>query len=422
MRSHPYLRSLSASGIRLGLDRIALFLESLDSPHLKYPVIHVAGTNGKGSVTSVCEQIYVEAGIKVGATTSPHLQHVNERIRVDGKPITDDQFDKLVKEVGDRVKAWGRENAIEGEPLTYFEAMVAIAFLHFARSEVDVAVIEVGLGGRLDATNVLNAEVSAVTSIALDHCDRLGSDVGSIAAEKAGIIATNSDVVLGPLCRESLQVVRLCAVDRHANLHEAGVDYSMTSDTRGLSYRGLGAAFEGLNLGLEGEHQSYNAGVAISAVLAMGRRHRALSVSEPAFRAGVRNVSHPGRLEWVEDSVLIDGAHNVESATALANYIKQLDTSSGCTLLLGASSDKNVRSIATTLAPYVDSVVTTRCSHPRAMEPGDVASQLVDLRLPVIPAGRVEEALSVAKSRGGIVVVAGSLFLAGAVRELCGRC
>jgi dihydrofolate synthase/folylpolyglutamate synthase len=153
----------------------------------------------------------------------------------------------------------------------------------------------------------------------------------------------------------------------------------------------------------------------------MGRRRKELSVDAASIRSGLERVSHPGRLEWIGDSILIDGAHNAESASALANYIKGIVTPAGCTLLLGASIDKNVRSIATTLAPYVKAVVTTRCSHPRAMEPGVVAAQLVDLKMPVIPAGRVEEALRVAKSHGGVVVVAGSLFLAGAVRELCGR-
>ena len=421
MRSHPYLRSLSVSGIRLGLERIALFLESLGSPHLKYPVIHVAGTNGKGSVVSMCEQIYVEAGIKVGATTSPHLQHVNERVRVNGEPISDAQFDQLVREVCEKASDWGRENSIEGEPLTYFEAMIAVAFIHFARCEVDIAVVEVGLGGRLDATNVVGAGVSAITSIALDHCERLGVDVGSIAAEKAGIIAPNSDVVVGPLCKEAMQVVRLSAMDKGATLHEPEVSYRIKSSPKGLSYLGLGRAFEQLEVGLAGSHQSSNAGVAITAVLAMGDRDSRFSVENKALRSGLANVCHPGRLEWVGDSILVDGTHNVESATALASYIQRLEAPEGCTLLLGASSDKNVRSIATTLAPFVRAVLTTRCSHPRAMEPGDVGAQLVDLKLPVTPAGRVEEALEVAKANGGIVVVAGSLFLAGAVRELCGR-
>ena len=421
MRSHPYLRSLSVNGIRLGLDRIALFLESLGSPHLKYPVIHVAGTNGKGSVASMCEEIYVEAGIKVGVTTSPHLQHVNERVRVNGEPITDSQLEMVVLEVRERAHAWGLEHSIDGDPLTYFEAMVAVAFLHFARCEVDIAIIEVGLGGRLDATNVLSAGVSAITSIALDHCDRLGSDVGSIASEKAGIIGVDIDVVVGPLCKEAMQVVRLITMDKGATLHEPNVGYRIKTGSNGLSYLGLGTAIDGLKLGLEGAHQQSNAAVAISLVLAMGLRDSGLSVGEGAIREGLANARHPGRLEWVGDSILIDGAHNVESATALANYIQRLDAPEGCTLLLGASSDKNVRSIATTLAPYVNAVITTRCSHPRAMEPGDVAAQLVDLKLPVTPAGRVEEALEVAKGNGGIVVVAGSLFLAGAVRELCGR-
>ena len=384
-------------------------------------MIHVAGTNGKGSVVSMCEQIYVESGLKVGATTSPHLQHVNERVRINGEPITDEQFDLLVREVCVKARDWGREHSIEGEPLTYFEAMVAVAFIHFARCEVDIAVVEVGLGGRLDATNVLGAGVSAITSIALDHCDRLGVDEGSIAAEKAGIIAPNSDVVVGPLCKEAMQVVRLSAMEKLATLHEPGVSYQVKNGPNGLSYLGLGSAFESMGLGLAGVHQVSNAGVAITAVLAMGERDPRFSVESKALRLGLENVRHPGRLEWVSDSILVDGAHNVESATALAKYIQRLDAPEGCTLLLGASSDKNVRSIATTLAPYVRSVITTRCSHPRAMEPGDVAAQLVDLKLPVTPAGRVEEALDVARATGGIVVVAGSLFLAGAVRELCGR-
>lgn len=423
MISHPVLSRLAAGGVRLGLGPISSFLDEIGSPHRAAPVVHVAGTNGKGSVCALASAMLQAKGLKVGTTTSPHLQQVNERICVNGEPISDEALSDLLEEVETRADAFVQRGGLpqeEGPPLTYFEAVVAAAFLHFQRAAVDVAVVEVGLGGRLDATNLVSPAVSVITSVGLDHLEQLGPDVGSVAAEKGGVLKPGAPAAVGALPTEALGVVRSMARAAGAPLQELGQDFRVWGTPVSFSYIRNGQELEGLSMKLTGQHQVENAAVAIAAVQLLGEAVPALALEPAAVRAGLANARHAGRLEWLGPRLLVDGCHNVEAAQSLAAYLGGLPRDGERVLLLGCSRDKDIRSIAAALSREVDRVLTTSCGHPRSLSPGEVAEALVGLSNPVLPAGPVEQALPLALDTGACVVAAGSLFLAGAVRDLYG--
>ncbi|MCK6521719.1 bifunctional folylpolyglutamate synthase/dihydrofolate synthase [Myxococcota bacterium] len=423
MRTHPLLQRLAAAGVRLGLHRVEALLEAMGSPHAAMPSLHVAGTNGKGSVCMMLDACLRAAGRHTGLYTSPHIQQLNERFRIDGRPISDARLDGLLVEIDRRAREWAhaRGEARDDGGLTVFEAETLAAFLWFAQQELDVAVLEVGLGGRLDATNVVTPEVTCIVSVGLDHTDRLGDTVAAIAAEKAGILKPGVPMVVGPLPKDALSAVRVMAKERGCPLTVAGIDYRVEGSPDDFSYRSARLSLSGLSCGLGGAHQVENAGVALATLERWSERRPELAVNEAALRAGLKAAQNPGRFEWLADDLLVDGAHNVDGARALASALAALPRDRPRTLLLGASKDKDVRAIAAALRPMVDRVLTTSCAHPRAMMPGEVAERLVGLGVPVLPAGPIEDALPTAREGRGLVIVAGSLFLAGAARDLLGR-
>jgi dihydrofolate synthase/folylpolyglutamate synthase len=387
------------------------------------PSLHVAGTNGKGSVCMMLDGCLRAAGRHTGLYTSPHIQQLNERFRIDGRPISDARLDALLVEVDRRAREWAhaRGEARDDGGLTVFEAETLAAFLWFAQQELDVAILEVGLGGRLDATNVVTPEVTSVVSVGLDHTDRLGDTIAAIAAEKAGILKPGVPMVVGPLPKDALSAVRVMAKERGCPLIVAGTDFRVEGSPEDFSYRSARLSLSGLSCGLSGAHQVQNAGVALAMLERWSERRPELAVDEAAMRAGLKSAQNPGRFEWLADDLLIDGAHNVDGARALASALAALPRDRPRTLLLGASKDKDVRAIAAALRPMIDRVFTTSCAHPRAMLPGEVAERLVGLGVPVLPAGPIEDALPMARQGRGLVIVAGSLFLAGAARDLLGR-
>lgn len=416
MRSHPVLDRLSGAGIRMGLGRMRDFLATLDRPESRYPVLHVGGTNGKGSVSRMLSSVYRASGRRVGLHTSPHLQALNERFILDGAPISDAALSSLIDKLDHARLAWAAEALPPDEayPLTYFEFTVACAFQAFADAKVDVAVVEVGMGGRLDATNVVAPAATAVVTIGLDHCDELGRDHASIAGEKAGIIKSGVPIVVGPLPGEALHVIRSVAAERGAPLSVWGEDFEAFGAPEGFRYAG-NAAWDGLTLALAGDHQIVNAGVAVRLLEVAG-----LPVSEAAIRAGLAGAQNPGRLEWLAPDLLVDGAHNPAGATTLASYLARLPHDRRRTLVLGGGSDKDLRGVAATLAPVVDRIFTTAGSHPKARTPFDVAGQCEGLPANVTPAGPLAEALAAARQGGDLVIVAGSLYLVGELRDLVG--
>ena len=278
--------------------------------------------------------------------------------------------------------------------------------------------LEVGLGGRLDATNVVDPLVTAISSIALDHMAQLGNSLEEIAAEKAGIIKPGRPVIVGPLPESALRVVRSIAHDKDCLIQVCDQDFRLhTRKDGGLVWRGARLDLDDLEMSLEGSHQIENAAVAVAA---------AMQLPQPpegsAIREGLAQVSHPGRMEWITDRILVDCAHNGGGADRLADHLRGMAVlPESRTLLLGASQDKDVRSIAVPLAPFFDRIYTTQCAHPRSMSAGAIADQLVGIDATVMPTGPVESALPVALEKSGLVVVAGSVFLAGAVRDIIGR-
>jgi dihydrofolate synthase/folylpolyglutamate synthase len=416
MKSHPVLDRLSGAGIRMGLGRMRDFLATLDHPERRYPVVHVGGTNGKGSVSRMLAAVYGASGRHVGLHTSPHLQAVNERFIVDGAPVSDAVLEAVIARLDRARQRWAADALPPDEafPLTYFEFTVACAFQLFADAAVDVGVIEVGMGGRLDATNVVAPAATAVVTIGLDHCDELGRDHASIAGEKAGIVKPGVPIVVGPLPGEALQVIRSVAAERGAPLSVWGDDFEAFGAPEGFRYAG-DQTLDALTLGLMGDHQVVNAGVAVRLLEVAG-----LPVTEAALRAGLAAAKNPGRLEWLAPDLLVDGAHNPAGATTLATFLARLPHDRRRTLVLGGGYDKDLRGVAATLAPQVDRIFTTAGSHPKARTPFDVARECEGLQAPVTPAGPLAEALAAARTGGDLVIVAGSLYLVGELRDLVG--
>jgi dihydrofolate synthase / folylpolyglutamate synthase len=414
MISHPVLDGIAAAGVRMGLGRMRGFLADCGHPEGAAPVFHVGGTNGKGSVCLMASALLQAAGRRVGTHTSPHLQQLNERFLLDGRPISDEALTRLIEAMDVRRKAWAREALPPEEawPLTYFEFTVACAFQAFAEARVDHMVIEVGMGGRLDATNVVAPEVTAIVTVGLDHCAELGNDEAAIAGEKAGIIKPGVPIVVGRIPGDALQVIRSVAAERGAPLHVLGKDFDAFGTSEQFRYAGA-QSHEGLRLGMLGDHQVVNAAVALRMLevagftLTTGQVHEALS-----------RVAHPGRLEWLAPNLLLDGAHNPAGASTLANYLAGLPRDRRRTLLLGSGTDKDVHGVATTLASQVDRIYTTAGSHPKARSPFEVAGECEGLSIPVTPAGPLREALSACQESGDLIIVAGSLYLVGEVRDL----
>ncbi len=416
MKSHPVLDRLSGAGIRMGLGRMRDFLATLDHPERRYPTVHIGGTNGKGSVSRLVASVYGASGRYVGLHTSPHLQAVNERFILDGVPVSDAVLAEVIARVDAARLTWAADALPPDEafPLTYFEFTVACAFQLFADAAADVGVIEVGMGGRLDATNVILPKATAIVTIGLDHCDELGRDHASIAGEKAGILKPGVPVVVGPVPAEALQVIRSVAAERGAPISVWGDDFEAFGAPESFRYAG-DVTLDGLALGLVGDHQVVNAGVALRLLEVAG-----LPVDEAAIRAGLLAAKNPGRLEWLAPDLLVDGAHNPAGATTLAAFLARLPHDRRRTLVLGGGSDKDLRGVAATLAPQVDRIFTTAGSHPKARSPFDVARECEGLAAPVTPAGPLAQALAAARSGGDLVIVAGSLYLVGELRDLVG--
>ncbi len=396
----------------LRLDRVARALSLFGNPQDRFRVCHVAGTNGKGSTAAILHSVLSAQRYRVGLYTSPHLAEFTERIRVGGRPIGRAAVVALVREVAERTR-----RASLG--LTFFEFATVMAFLHFARKGVRVAVVEVGLGGRLDATNVVHPDVCAITTIARDHERFLGSGIASIAAEKGGIIKPGVPVVCGSLPAAAARVIRRIARSRGAPIRQWGNDFSVVPrDGRGFDYRGRDWALEGLKTSLAGDYQRHNAGVALAALEAM---QAAFPVREKAIRTGLESVAWPGRLEILpgRPTIILDGAHNRGAAETLANEVRGLVGAGKVRLLFGSMNDKDWSSMLPPLCGVSGEVILTRAPTQRGASPDSLSRALPR----GLPATRVEDPvaalcrLAADRRRQDVpILVTGSLYLVGAVR------
>ncbi len=405
----------------LDLSRVERLLAELGAPHTRFPAIHIAGTKGKGSSAALCESCLRTAGYRTGFYTSPHLHTFRERIQVAGREISRDEVVSLVDEI---------RPLIERVPgVTTFEAITAIGFLYFARAEVDVAVIEVGLGGRLDATNVLMPEVSVITSLSLDHTYLLGDTLADIAREKAGIIKPGVPVVSAPQRAEAIRVIEEISKGRDAPLVEIGRDWDYEpglADLEGQAFtvRRIadgGSALDGEYwIPLLGRHQLENAVSAVAALDVL--RRRGFQVSTGAVREGLGAVRWPGRLEILgqDPLVVVDCAHNPYSARMLRKALAEWFPGRQWVLLFGASADKDVAGMLDALLPISEYVIVTRSDHPRAAAPIELADVVASV------GGGAEVSVNVRKSlRRGLAMMdpgngllaTGSIFLVADVRE-----
>ena len=412
-----YLASRARFGVKLGLEPMRTLLAGLGRPEAAYPSLLVAGTNGKGSVTAYVDAALRASGLRVGRYTSPHLVRVHERICVGGREITPRGLETVVGRVRAVAEAAVREGCLEAHP-TYFEVLTAAAFERFRKSRVDVAVLEVGMGGRLDATNVKDPLSSAIVSLAMDHEQYLGERLRQIAREKAGILRTGRVTVLGPMPREARRAILQEARRVGARLVDAfeGVELrSAAGDafdvrTPRRTYRGVRA--------LPGAHQRHNAVVAIR--LLEAAREAGLAADLRAVPEAFAKTRWPGRLQWIpgEPPLLLDGAHNPAGARALAAYLEGLRP---LVLVFGAMADKDVEALGRILFPLADALVLTRPRDPRAATADEVARRTA----PFSRAARLEDnprrALALARKLlppDRPVVVAGSLYLIGEVLRL----
>jgi len=418
-----YLGHLQHFGIKLGLENIATLCLALGNPQNRFLSIHVAGTNGKGSVSAMLAEITREHGLRTGLYTSPHLARVEERIRVDGASIVPKRFRELLaglKSVIDRLMAEGR---LAYHP-TYFEVVTALAFLEFAGRDVDVAVLEVGMGGRFDATNVVRPLVSIITTIARDHETHLGSTLGKIAFEKAGIIKPGIPVVCGVRGGPALREIRRVARERGAPLTEVfGPGRTLECAKIREGYRFVYADENGryaFSPGLAGRHQGDNAAVAIAAAEVLSRIWR--PIEKAKILAAIRETQWEGRLETVRRRplVVLDGAHNVEGVTALVSHIKDV-IRRPVVLVFAAMKDKDLRSMTRILFPAASTVVLTRVPYKRSASPEDLLAAAPPFKGLVLlePDTRRAVDLALAESQGRApVIIAGSLFLIGEVKRL----
>lgn len=407
------------------LARVHALMDSLGNPQRTYPAIHIAGTKGKGSVAALCAAALQSAGYRTGLYTSPHLQDYLERFQIDRRPIAPDEFAALVEAIQPHVEAIPR--------LTSFEIEAALAFWHFARQNVDAAVIEVGMGGRLDATNVVTPLVSVITTVSLDHVPILGNTVAEIAGEKAGIIKAGRPVVVSPQPASARAVIHAVARQRHAPLVQVSEAVKFQPLSHSLEGQRLQVSLGGeppleLDIRLLGPHQVENAATAYAA-LRVAHDH-GLTLPPDALRAGFAAASWPGRFEIFERApvlLILDAAHNQDSARRLRETLDQFFRSRPLILVFGVSGDKNVREMLTELNPgrpaqtaEAPRLIATQSAHPRAMPPEPLAALASALGYQAETAPDVRRALARARqvaAPGSVILIAGSVFLAGEARS-----
>jgi len=406
-------------GVKFGLEGIRTLLGALDHPERAYPSAIVAGTNGKGSVAAMAAAALTAAGHRTGRYTSPHLVRVEERFAIDGAPVATDRLAEAAARVLDAEAEALRRGRL-AHPTTFFEVTTATAFEIFRLAGVDVVILEVGMGGRLDATNVADPLVGAITSIAFDHERFLGSTLAAIAREKAGIVKPGVPVVVGPLDAEARGVVAEVAAAAAAPVVDAfdGVAWQATmidGRTR-LSLRTPAADYGSVVLALRGRHQVANAVVAVRMLEVLAAR--GVAVPTPAIRQALASAVWPARLQELDlrggQRVLVDAAHNPAGAAALAGYLADARWPP-VPLVFGAMRDKDVAGMLRVLAPRLSRLVLTAARSPRAMPVGDLRelAGALGLAIPVDAAANPAEALEIALAASPAVVVAGSIFLIG---------
>lgn len=416
-----YLANLNTFGINLGLARIEKLLELMDHPERKFKTIHVAGTNGKGSTTAMVASILTASGIKTGMYTSPHLAEYTERMIVNGQEISPSEFAQAIEYTS---KFVGKIVTQGFDHPTEFEVLTAAAFYYFAMCGVEYAVIEVGLGGLLDSTNVLQPEVSVITNVTLDHTDKCGSTIGEIANHKSGIIKQGTPVITAAR-GQALDIVKSIAHEKSALCYVYGEDFSgrfiaMEEKCQKIVVKRNGDNKIGeFAVNLLGGHQVENCAVAVMTAVVLGENEKRISLS--AMKNGLLQVRWPGRFEVLtgQPTIIIDGAHNPDGARVLRENLDQFYGDKEIVFLLGILQDKDVKTIVKTLIRPKDKVVVVAPMSERAGKPEVVAREIKGEF--VETAVSIKEGLERAKALAGtesVLCIAGSLYLVGAARQI----
>lgn len=401
-----------AKGMDFKLERVASAFRVLGDPQDRLRCLHVAGTNGKGSVVAYLSAVLAAAGYRVGSYTSPHLIDLTERICIGGDPIGRSEVVALVDEVRRRVG----DAEIE---LTFFEVLTAVAFLHFERRGVDCAAIEVGLGGRLDATNLVDPMVAVITSIGMDHTGYLGESEPEVAAEKAGIIKSGRPVIVGRVGAAAARTIAAVAAARGAPLFRWGADFRVAAAGGDrCEFRGMGRRLAQLEIGLRGSHQRDNAALAVAALAAVSD---SMQVSDAAIRCGLRDVRWRGRLEMVvgDPPMILDGAHNVDAMRVVVEELPHLAIRGRVHVLFAAMSDKDWPQMIEILAPHCSTAVVTEVLADRAVaaeQLGRVFHRYCRVEA-IADVGQALGRIKTVAAAGDTVLVTGSLFLVGKVCE-----
>ncbi len=419
--SVAYLYSLQKHGIKLGLETMMVLLSRLGAPQARYRTLHIAGTNGKGSTAALTAAMLRAAGYRVGLYTSPHLVEFRERILVNGEMISESAVARLTEQV----KGVSQPDLSP----TFFESTTAMAFQHFADVQVDIAVLEVGLGGRFDATNVVKPLACAITTIALDHQEYLGATLPSVAFEKAGIIKPRVPVVVGRVPDEAYQTIEQIAQDRGAPLSRLGRDFEAVGESpEEFSFSGRAFRYDGLHCPLQGSHQLDNAACALALLDAAGSE--GVAIPEHAVREGLRSVRWEGRCEIVDrrPMVVLDGAHNPAAANALAEYLhafRRTHPGSRVILVLGMMRDKDHAGFVAPLQRLVDEVVLTQADLPRSATVTELQAAIGDKWPHLHTRAVLTDALGQARRLAGaedLICVTGSLMLVGDMKALFRGC
>ncbi|MBT4446366.1 bifunctional folylpolyglutamate synthase/dihydrofolate synthase [archaeon] len=415
-----YLFNLQHFGVKLGLDRMQRLVELLGHPETKFPSIHVAGTNGKGSTSAMLSSVFKKQGLKVGLYTSPHLVNFCERIQINGKNISKKELLDLTLEIKEKLDAAGENEA------TFFEVTTAVAFLYFAGQEVDIAIIEVGLGGRLDATNVVKPLVSVITNIDLDHTKVLGDNRISIAKEKAGIIKNAVPLVT---CEQNLELINIFKefCDSNASsMFQVSVDYQLVESN--LEKQKFIFENEEYCLSMLGEHQIKNAMTVIKAVEVLNQLDYGIKVTDRSLKQGLLDAKWPGRLQFYSKQpvVLFEGAHNAAGMQELDSFLSkhqdELFAAEESICIVGISFGKDAKLMLEKLSKYFSSIIVTEASH-RAIPVNELAV-VAKKYFASVETCEISVAMDLAKSKvaeSGFILVSGSLYVVGDVLKSCNK-
>lgn len=403
-----YLYSLQKFGIKFGLSKTSNLLAAFGDPHKEKNYVHIAGTNGKGSVAAFLASIFQEAGLKVGVYTSPHLLRFTERFRINGREMSRETAANLINEL--------RQVVVPEEPPTFFEATTAMALVYFAREKADLAIMEVGMGGRLDATNIIHPLVSVITNISLEHQDFLGTSIKEIAGEKAGIIKDGVDLLTGARRPQVVEKFRSVCRAKRAPFWRLGEQIRYRVTPSGFHYYGSAWKMNRLRLGLKGRFQARNAALALAVSELL--QTKGFPVSREQVRTGLENVDWPGRMQVISTNpeILLDGAHNPGAARALATALQEEYRNRRIIIVIGVMDDKDIREILKWIVPLGDHVIYTRPRYYRAAAPERLMAEGASFKA----AGEMVPALFPALDRArslahpsDVIVVCGSLFTVG---------